>query len=212
MLRQPGVYTSGTVPFHRLVDERTRADDVQPDGARSRRLRAGRLASVAPPDDQRRRARRSHRRDGHACSASTAQRSLEVGPALGVNYAVTADGRNVARGHWARVHDQPGVVTTTGTPSVGQRDLYDLDLDGTFETVVRHAGDHRHDRRTGPSIPTCTSPTCRSGAPAISRQFAGGVAANVDVAHRRFVDRPTLVEINGKYNGRRVRRLHRTRR
>ena len=53
----------------------------------------------------------------------------------GVNYAVTADGRNLARGHWARVHDQPGVVTTTGTPGVGQRDLYDLDLDGTFETV-----------------------------------------------------------------------------
>ena len=130
----------------------------------------------------------------------TAQRSLEVGPRLSVNYAITADSRNVARAHWARVHDQPGLVTTTGTPNLGQRDLYDLELDGTFETVfiTPPTAGTIVNRTIDPDL---HQPYVREWGAGYSRQFAGGVAANVDVAHRRFVDRPTLVETNGRYDG-----------
>ena len=133
-LRQPGLYTSGAVPFHRVVvngpelttfnqTARDLAVYVQDAWRASARLtiNAGvRLDRIVVTD---------------TVFGATAQRSLEIGPRFGVNYTLTADGRNVARAHWARVHDQPGLVTTTGTPNLGQRDLYDLDLDGTFETV-----------------------------------------------------------------------------
>jgi len=130
----------------------------------------------------------------------TAQRSLEVGPRLSVNYAITADSRNVVRAHWARVHDQPGLVTTTGTPNLGQRDLYDLELDGTFETVfvTPPTAGTIVNRTIDPDL---HQPYVREWGAGYSRQFTGGIAANVGAAHRRFVDRPTLVETNGRYDG-----------
>src|SRR5439155_23782685 len=65
----------------------------------------------------------------------TSQNSTEIGPRLGVNYALTANARNVARAHWVRVHDQPGLAATVGAATLTTRDLFDLNLDGTFETV-----------------------------------------------------------------------------
>lgn len=131
----------------------------------------------------------------------TTQRSLEVGPRAGVNHALTADSRNVARAHWARVHDQPGIVTTTGTPTVGQRDLYDLNLDGTFETVFVTPP------TTGTILnrtidPDLHQPYVQEWGAGYSRQLPRGIAANVDVARRRFVDRTTLLETNGRFDGR----------
>src|SRR4051812_30976631 len=89
----------------------------------------------------------------------------------------------------------------TGTPNLGQRDLYDLDLDGTFETVFVTPPP------TGAIVnrtidPDLHQPYTQEWGGGFSHQFAGSVAANVDVSHRRFVDRPTLVEVNGKYDGR----------
>jgi hypothetical protein len=199
VLRQPGVYTSGSVPFHQTIingPELTTFEQTARDVAAyvqdawrvTPRLTVNggvRLDQVLVKD---------------TVFGITAQRSLDVGPRVSVNYALTPDSRNVARAHWARVHDQPGVITTTGTPSLGQRDLYDLDLNGTFETVFL----------TPPTAGTIVNrtidpdlhqPYVREWGGGFSRQFAGGVAANVDLAHRRFVDRPTLVETNGRYDG-----------
>jgi hypothetical protein len=200
VLRQPGAYTSGSVPFHRIIvngpelttfrqTARDVAGYVQDAWRLSPRLTISggvRLDQIVVKD---------------TVFGITAQRSLEIGPRLGINVALTADSRNVVRAHWARVHDQPGLVTTTGTPNLGQRDLYDLDLDGTFETVFVTPP------TTGTIVnrtidPALHQPYVREWGGGFSRQFAGGVAANVDVAHRRFADRPTLVETNGVYNGR----------
>jgi hypothetical protein len=200
VLRQSGVYTSGSIPFHRLVmngPELTTFNQTARDLAvyfqdawrPSPRLTLSggvRLDQIVVKD---------------TVFGITAQRSLEVGPRVGVNYVITADSRNVVRGHWTRVHDQPGVVTTTGTPSVGQRDLYDLNLDGTFETVfVTPPTSGAIVNRT--IDPGLHQPYVQEWGGGFSRQFSGGAAANVDLAHRRFVDRMTLVEKNGKYNGR----------
>jgi hypothetical protein len=200
VLRQAGVYTSGSVPFHRQImngpalttfnqKARDLAGYVQDAWTPSPRLTVSagvRIDAIVVRD---------------TIFGLTAQRSLEVGPRAGVNYAVTGDGRNVARGHWARVHDQPGIVTTTGTPTVGQRDLYDLDLDGAFETVfvTPPTAGTIVNRTIDPDL---HQPYVQEWGAGFSRQLPRGLTANVDVAHRRFVDRPTLVEVNGKYNGR----------
>ena len=200
VLRQPGVYTSGAIAFHRIVmngpelttfnqNARDFAAYVQDAWRPTGRLTLNggvRLDRIVVDD---------------TVFGIRTQRSLDVGPRVGVNYVVTADARNVVRGHWTRVHDQPGIVTTTGTPSVGQKDLYDLDLDGAFETVfVTPPTSGAIVNRT--IDPDLHQPYVQEWGGGYSRQFSGGVAVNVDLAHRRFVDRPTLVEINGKYAGR----------
>src|SRR5690606_35970300 len=122
------------------------------------------------------------------------------GPRVGFNYALTSDNRNVARGYWARVHDQPGVVTTTGSPNVGQRDLYDVDLDGSFETVfVTPASATVIANRS--IDPDLHQPYVQEWGAGFSRQLPGTSAVNVDVTRRRFTDRPTLVETNGRFEG-----------
>jgi Carboxypeptidase regulatory-like domain/TonB dependent receptor-like, beta-barrel/TonB-dependent Receptor Plug Domain len=200
VLREPAVYTGPSVPFHRTVvngPELTTFNQTARDLAAyvedAWRL-SPRLTITGGV-----RVDRIHVED--TVFGITAQRSVEIGPRAGANYALTADSRTVARGYWARVHDQPGLVTSTGTPNLGQRDLYDLDLDGTFETVFLTPA------TTGAIVnrtidPDLHQPYVQEWGAGLSRQIAGGVTANVDVARRRFVDRPTLVETNARFDGR----------
>jgi hypothetical protein len=199
VLLQPGVYAGGARPFHQIVINGPELTTFQ----QTARDTAGYVQDAWRPSS-RLTLNAGVRFDrivvNDAVFGIATQHSLEVGPRLGVNYAITADSRNVARGHWARVHDQPGIVTTTGTPNLGQRDLYDLDFDGTFETVFvtpPTAGTIAN-RTIDPDL---HQPYVQEWGAGFSRQFAGSLAANVDVSHRRFVDRPTLVETNGRYDG-----------
>ena len=199
VLRRAGVYDSGTVPFHRQVMGGTELDTFR---QRARDYAA--YIQDAWHPTSRLTVNAGVRVDyvivRDLVFNLTSQRSTDVGPRFGINYALTADASSVARAHWVRVHDQAGIVTTTGNPSVGQRDLYDLDLDGTFETVFV----------TPPTFAAITNrtidpglhqPSANEWGIGYSKQLPGSVSANVDFIHRRFVDRPTLVEINGKYSG-----------
>jgi hypothetical protein len=49
--------------------------------------------------------------------------------------------------------------------------------------------------------PDLHQPSVREWGVGYSKQLPGSMTANVDVVRRRFTDRPTLVETNGKYNG-----------
>jgi hypothetical protein len=199
VLRQPGVLSSGFLPFHEIIvngpelttfrqNVRDVAGYVQDAWRPSARLTVNggvRIDRIVVDD---------------TVFGIRTQRSVEVGPRFGLNYTVTSDTRNVARAHWARVHDQPGLATTTGTPNLGQRDLYDLNLDGSFETVfVTPATAGTIANRT--IDPNLHQPFVQEWGGGFSHQFAGSIAANVDVAHRRFVDRPTLVETNEQFDG-----------
>ena len=64
------------------------------------------------------------------------QNSTEIGPRFGVNYLLTRDGRRAVRASWTRVADVLAQTTQSAGSNVsGFRDLYDTDLDGTFETT-----------------------------------------------------------------------------
>ncbi len=199
VLRRPGVLDSGTVPFHRLLldgtelttlEQRTRdyAAYIQDSWRPSSRftVSAGVRVDRIVTDDR--------------VYGITSQRSVDVGPRVSANYSLSADHRTVARGYWVRVHDQPGLLTTTGNPALGQRDMFDLNLDGTFETVyvTPPTAGAIANRAIAPDLHQSFVQDWGAG---ISRQFDGGVAANLDFVRRRFVDRPTLVETNARYEG-----------
>jgi len=199
VLRNPASLTSGLVPFHRVVmsgpelttfRQRTRdaAIYLQDAWRPTTRLtiNAGvRIDRITVQD---------------AIFDVRAQESVDVGPRVGVNYAITADARQVARAHWVRVHDQPGLVTNVGSTTIGQQDLYDLDLNGTFETVFV----------TPPTLaltanrtidPDFHQPFINEAGVGYAVQLPAGFGAGVDVVQRHYRHRPTLVETNGRYNG-----------
>lgn len=200
-LRQPGVLASGLVPFHRLVFDdasvtltRRRGQDfavyVQDAWKPTPRLtlNAGvRLDRIRWIDQ--------------LFDVET-QRSWDVGPRFGVNYALTSDVSNIVRGHWVRVHDQPiSTGTSVGASAPGRRDLYDLDLDGTFETVFVTPATLA--LTAARSIdPELHAPSVREWGLGYSRQFRGALTVGADFVHRDFTDLPTLVETNGQYAGR----------
>jgi hypothetical protein len=199
VLRNPSSLTSGVIPFHRVVmngpelttfRQRTRdvAFYIQDAWRATERLtlNAGvRVDRVTVQD---------------LVFDVTAQRSVEVGPRLGVNYALTSDARQVVRAHWVRVHDQPGLVTSVGSTTIGQQDLYDLDLNGTFETTLI----------TPPTLALTANrivdtdlhqPFVNEAGAGYAVQLPGGVGAGLDFVQRQYRDRTTLVETNGRYDG-----------
>jgi hypothetical protein len=198
-LRRAGDYRAGVIPFHRITfdaETETRTDTdgqnyavyVQDAWRPTPRLTIS--AGV--------RIDRIVWRD--RLFDVTSQRSTDVGPRFGLNYAITADTRNVARAHWVRVHDQPQGGLSVGTSRIGQRDTFDLDLDGTFETVLV----------TPPTFaiapnrsidPDYHQPYIDEWGLGYSRQFAGQASVGVDVLHRDFRDRIGALETNGRYEG-----------
>jgi hypothetical protein len=200
VLRQPGNFGAGVVPFHRVTFDgvtnlrlQRRGQDyavyVQDAWHPVPRLTISpglRIDRIVWTDQQ---------------FSVTTERSTAVGPRFGLNYALTADTRNVVRAHWVRVHDQAAQTgTSIGTSTLAQRDLFDLDLDGTFETVLLTPA--TLSITPGRSIdPEFHQPFAQEWGAGYDKQFGGQVTAGVDVLHRDFRDRSTLVETNGRYNG-----------
>ena len=129
------------------------------------------------------------------------QNSTEIGPRFGVNYLLTRDGRRAIRASWTRVADVLAQTTqSAGTNVSGFRDLYDTDLDGTFETTFITPGvsaqstdrvldDARHQPHTNEWIV------------GYRQQLPGQVSVDASVVRREFRERTAVVEINGIYEG-----------
>ncbi|HWW83241.1 MAG TPA: TonB-dependent receptor [Vicinamibacterales bacterium] len=200
VLRQPGNFSSGVIPFHRVII----------DGITNLRLdRRGQDYAVYVQDAWRPVPRLTIspgiRLDRVVWTDQlfgvTTERSLAVGPRLGVNYAITSDTKTVLRGHWVRVHDQPATTgTSVGTATLGQHNLYDLNLDGTFETSLFTPPTFG----VSPSMsvdPNFHQPHVNEWGAGLDKQLRGRVTTSVDLVHREFRDRPTLLEVNGRYAG-----------
>ena len=127
------------------------------------------------------------------------QNSTEIGPRFGVNYLLTRDGRRAVRASWTRVADVLAQTTQSAGSNVsGFRDLYDTDLDGTFETTFVTPGvsaqstdrvldDARHQPHTNEWIV------------GYRQQLPGQVSVDASVVRREFRERTAVVEINGVY-------------
>lgn len=131
------------------------------------------------------------------------QNSTDVAPRVGVNYALTADARNVLRASWGRIHDSL-TTTSIGAGSVinGYREEYDLDLDGTFETVFTTPG------RTAIASDRSISddyhqPYIHEWTVGYQRQLPGRVTVEANVMRRAYKDYPVNVDTNGIYEGNR---------
>lgn len=134
-------------------------------------------------------------------------KSTEIGPRFGATYMLTADQKNIAHVSWGRVHEVVlmGGFESFGVPEVtsatsGFRDLYDLDLDGVFETTFVSPGStaQRRDREIDPQY---RQPYINEWSAGYRRQLPGQVTLDVSFVRRDYKDRKALVEVNGIYDG-----------
>lgn len=140
------------------------------------------------------------------------QKSVDVGPRLGMTYAMS-DQRTVFRVSYARVHEQVngrdpitllGSPITSGGSVVVQssrlpvRDLYDANGDGTFETQVDTpaSGSRLYNVEFAPHL---HQPYLDEFVVGLRRQFAGQTSLDVSAMRRYYKDRWDVVDINGFY-------------
>jgi hypothetical protein len=131
------------------------------------------------------------------------QNTTAVGPRFGATYAFFEGRTGVVRASWNRIHDavSTGAGTTVGTASAARTDSYDLDLDGTFETV-----------RTTPAVTARTAnrviavsdfrqPHVDEWSFGYTQQLPGRISIDTNLMHRLYKDRVANVEVNGIYAG-----------
>jgi hypothetical protein len=198
VLLNPNDPAAGTIPFHRQIFDADQAttrvidatdiafylQDVWRPGARIT-ITAGVRADIVKQTDR--------------LFNLRSQDSVDVGPRAGLNYAVTSTPASGIRVNWSRRHDVIS-LTTGGTTAIGFRDVYDLNLDGVFETTFVTPGatvrspDRQYDAsRHQPYVDEFTA--------AYGIQIPGSTTLEVSAIDRRFKDAAALSEVNGIYDG-----------
>jgi hypothetical protein len=128
------------------------------------------------------------------------QDSWNVGPRFGGTYSLTADRRNIIRASWARIHEQPYAfsIPSGATDVVGSRAEYDLDFDGTFETVFENPAQTviATNQQLDPDKHMQFADEWIVG---YRRQFSGQLSIDASFVRRNWKDRPASLEINGIY-------------
>jgi outer membrane receptor protein involved in Fe transport len=130
------------------------------------------------------------------------QDAWHVGPRLGGTYVLTADGQNIVRASYARVHEMPMPrnLGSVGAASATVPNYHDNNLDGVFETVLVTPGTTSAQSDRYPD-PKHHQPYIDEWTFGYNRQLPAGVKVSVDFAHREYKDIPALVETNGIYDG-----------
>lgn len=200
VLRVAGSPSSGYVPFFRRTFDQTQVTDL---------LGKTRDAAIYAQDSWRARnnltltlgVRVDLVRRTDDLFNVVMQDSTEVGPRLGANWMLGSSGRHSIRAAWSRTHDNVGQnAANAGTSRVGFRDAYDLNLDGTFETVfVTPAATAR--TRTLEIDAERHQPFADEAIVGYRGQFDGKISIDASLVHRSFKDRSALLEVNGIYEG-----------
>ena len=131
------------------------------------------------------------------------QSSTEVGPRLGFSYLLTSDAKNVLRGTYGKYHQQlmgtrNPVPSFGGNDAQGLRNTYDLDSNGTFETVI----DTPPVATTISGLqfdPSLHQPSFDEWSVGYRRQFPGQIAMDVAGIVKVNHDQYAQVDINGVY-------------
>jgi len=132
----------------------------------------------------------------------TRQSSTEVAPRFGFSYQLTKDARTILRGSAVRVHEQVmgrDAITLFGAnEAAGQRDEYDFDGNGTFESVVdtaaRSASIADYEFADGLHQPYVDEYII-----GVRRQFGGQFSLDVAGIWRTYKDNWARVDVNGIY-------------
>lgn len=135
---------------------------------------------------------------------TTVQRTVAVGPRIGARYSF-ASGRRVLRGGWNRIHDavSTGSDFTVGTNEPGVTDLYDLNLDGTFETSQFTPGVNSLMTNRYVDLDRFRQPVVDEGMVGFSQQLPGQLTVDASLVRRHYRDRGATIDVNGIYeNGR----------
>lgn len=200
-LVDPNDPSRGTIPFHRSFVDRT---ELKTRAARDRDWAFYAQDSWKP--NQRLTANIGIRFDFvkrvDDIFKITRENAHVIQPRLGFSYLVTKDARNVLRGSYMRAGEQMmgrDAVTTFGAGSrVGQRDEYDNNGDGLFETIiVRPAttatiANYQFD-------PNLHQPYVDEFIVGFRKQFPGQMGIDVAGIHRAYKDTYAQLEINGRY-------------
>lgn len=131
------------------------------------------------------------------------QKSTEIAPRFGFSYLLTADAHNVLRGSYGRIHQQlmgtrHPVPSFGGNDTSGLRDEYDLDGNGSFETVIVTPA------RTAATVasifdPDLHQPYFDEYILGFRKQFPGQVAVDVAGIVKINKDQYAETDINGIY-------------
>ena len=130
------------------------------------------------------------------------QDSVEIGPRFGINYALTDDGRQIARASWSRVHDNLSVnETQAGSNIAGFTDFYDIAGDGSLSSAFATPGVTQQSRNLVIDLQGYHQPRVDEISAGYHRQLPGRTAVGVNVTRREYRARPAVVERNGLYDG-----------
>lgn len=130
------------------------------------------------------------------------QQSTEVGPRIGVNYALTADAKNVLRASWGRVFDNLSLnETTAGTNRSGFVDLYDPKLDGSFPVSFVTPPATTRSTNIVIDLDHYHQPSMNELIVAYQRELPRQTVVEISAIRREYRNRPAAVETNGIYNG-----------
>ena len=125
-----------------------------------------------------------------------------VGPRIGFSYMLTGDAKNIVRGSYVRVHEQMmgrDAVTIFGAGGTAlQRDTFDVDGDGTFETeritAARNASLAPYEFDANVHQPHVDEFIF-----GVRKQFPGQWSADVAFMKRSYKEMYALLEINGNW-------------
>ncbi len=196
VFRVPGNPAAGTIPFHRLVID---ASSVTKEDM------AGSSYGLYVQDRWRPLSwitfnaglRFDWLHDTDRVTRGVVRDTLAAGPRA--SFSVELTPRTVLHAGWGRVHESAqfnryseGVV-----PRVGQHNLYDVDLDGSFETDFYLPGSSANPLSPGWNASRVDvyrgQPHVDELAAGIRRQIPGGIALQVGIVRRVFRDIPAAV-------------------
>jgi hypothetical protein len=201
VLREPDNPSAGFIPFHRQVFDATEIATTHVDSRDSalyaqdawRATKRLTISAGARVD--------WIRRVDRILDVAT-QRSTEVGPRFGMNYALDDGRRNAVRAAWSRVHENLSVnETQAGTNIAGVSDFYDLTGDGSFSTSFVTPRSTALSSDTVIDLDHYGQGHVDELVAGYERQLGAGTIADVSVTRREYLDRPAAVEINGVYDG-----------
>ncbi len=132
----------------------------------------------------------------------TTSHAWNYAPRVGGAYMLTKNQKNVVRASWGRVTDIPNAsyFGSAGSSVAGTRDVYDLNLDGTWgATFTTPANTALAANRT--IDPKRHQGFVEEWVAGYRTQLPGAVTFDASYINRAYKDRPAQIDINQVYNG-----------